>query len=139
MRCSPSSRLTLKVLPSGPVGGGGGSPADARASRSASCSLGLKLVRMYGLTVLPSLPELLPRIGGILEVFPGDLDGLLVVVLVRQDAELETADALDQVLDALDLLAGQGAFLLGGPVVADKLVDVAGGDLRVDLVDALGQ
>src|SRR5262249_38034222 len=85
------------------------------------------------------LEELLPRVGGVLEILRGDLDRLVVIVLVRQDAELEAADALDQLLDLLDPFAGQGAVLVGGPVVAAELIDVAGGDLRVDLIDALGQ
>ena len=68
------------------------------------------------------------------------LDCVLVVVGIGNDAELEAADARDQLLDFLHLFAREmAAFLAGGVVLLNEVLDLLRSDVGILLTDLVDQ
>src|SRR5438105_9243010 len=68
------------------------------------------------------------------------LDCVLVVVGIGNDAEFEAADARDKLLDFLYLFAREmAAFLAGGVVLLNEVLDLLRSDVRILLTDLVDQ
>src|SRR5262249_35641998 len=75
---------------------------------------------------------------GVLGHFLGILNRLLVILLIGQDAELQTADLGDELFNAFDFLGGRRLFAVGpGLGLLGLLRDAAGGqdDLHAHVAD----